>query len=178
MPLSDAQLAALTKQTTTRPFEPAEAATAAGATALDAGQLVYTDESAGQGWELCFVQGRGWIFVPASCLPPKPPPPPDTKPQLPPLSSAGEDERYKVCLGTIQPPLTGLPASPLPRRGSPARHRLQVALELAHTEKSYGTAVRLVAQTLVKPLRDTEILSEMEIAKMFSSVEQARAKGG
>ena len=93
--LSDTQLAALTKQTTTRPFEPTEAAAAAGATALGAGELVYS-ESAGQGWELCFVQGRGWIFVPASCLPPKPPPPPDTGPQLPPLSSAGKDERYKV----------------------------------------------------------------------------------
>ena len=55
-------------------------------------------------------------------------------------------------------------------------HVVQVALELAHTEKSYGSAVRLVAQTLVKPLRQTEVLSEMEIAKVFSSVEQARAE--
>ena len=47
-----------------------------------------------------------------------------------------------------------------------------MALELAHTERTYGRALRLMARTLVQPLRETETLSSTEIVKLFSSTEE------
>ena len=95
-----------------------------------------------QPFERCFVEGRGWILLPSSSLGRAPPPP---QAAVPPLTHnatlAALDERYKV------------------------------AFELAHTEKTYCEAMRLVVSSLVGPLRRGGILSELELAKIFSCVE-------
>ncbi|KAL1521858.1 hypothetical protein AB1Y20_021509 [Prymnesium parvum] len=141
--LSEPELTELTPCVTSKECVPSAAALSAGAKPLGAGEAVYREEVAGKAeeWQLCFVQGTGWTFLPAACISRQ-------GAEQPPASGSGgvahaADERYKV------------------------------AMELAQTEKSYGKAMRLMAETLVKPMRELELLSEVEVAKLFSCAEQA-----
>jgi len=140
--LSEPELTELTPCVTSKECVPSAAALSAGAKPLGAGEAVYREEVAGKAeeWQLCFVQGTGWTFLPAACISRQ-------GAEQPPASGSGgvahaADERYKV------------------------------AMELAQTEKSYGKAMRLMAETLVKPMRELELLSEVEVAKLFSCAEQ------
>ncbi|KAL1510227.1 hypothetical protein AB1Y20_006554 [Prymnesium parvum] len=98
-------------------------------------------------WRLCFIQGRGHVFVPAHVL---------------------HEEEAK---GGASSPGRAVSTEPEPQLDT--RHR--VALELAQSEQTYGAAMQSVVDTLLTPLRAAEVLPERTLAKIFSSTEKIAA---
>ena len=120
--LTPAQLATLTQQSAAQAYEPTESAMAAGVAQLRVGEIIHTErERERREFVLGFVERRGWCFVPACSLGGNDGftaarPPVDAEPlretstrplspieggrlegpQLPPVSSAGSDERLKA----------------------------------------------------------------------------------
>ena len=58
---------------------------------------------------------------------------------------------------------------------TPLDERSKVARELLQTERSYAAAVQLAATTLVGPMREASLLSELEVHKAFGGLERSAA---
>lgn len=110
---------------------------------LSKGEVVYA-APAGlvEPFERVFVKGRGWFVIPSSCL----------GRVLTVRSQSTDEVVYDASLAAKD-------------------ERYKVVHELALTEQTYGAAMKLVTKTILTPLRQGNVLSDLELAKVFSCVE-------
>lgn len=84
----------------------------------------------------------------------------------------------------VPPPLSSKPQRPLSSEGNDEKERNQVITELLETERAYVSDLQIIIsvylqasseyssfQKFIEPLRKKKIISEIEVAKLFSNTE-------
>ena len=142
--LSPAELRAYDRAAVTEVCSPSQNAAAASAAALASGETVLVPRAPSDAaqWGLVFIQARGWSFVPTAALP-----------EIEAESSATRTRRVSQVDAE-----------------STSDERYRVVRELLQTEESYGAAIGLVKTSMLGPLREGDILPEVQLMKIFSCV--------
>ncbi len=129
----------------TRASDPPPSAASARAAPLCAGDSVLLPRAANPPWRTCFVQGRGWTFVPDEVL-------------FPSDGQLGSDQAEAVAdeaaAGIKLWPESTAQADSAPRAPDAVDARYNLVHELYTTEESYASAMRMAITTLLGPARE------------------------